>query len=108
MVSFLVALVGRTMIVRQSIGGHGTARAGGGAEAPGSLARAGLIPDWSDDDRAAAEALSCGCLTIPRLSYVRPWPMCSQAAPTRRPSLYRRWRSTRPRSRDPFLNILRF
>src|SRR5260370_39906934 len=55
MVSFLVALVGRTMIVRQFIGWLRTAPAGGRAEATRSLARAWLISDLSDDDRAAAE-----------------------------------------------------
>src|SRR6266436_2507200 len=55
MVSFLVALVGRTMIVRQFIGWIRTAPAGGRAEATRSLARAWLISDLSDDDRAAAE-----------------------------------------------------
>src|SRR5205809_5252341 len=52
---FLVALVGRTMIVRQFIGWIRTAPAGGRAEATRSLARAWLISDLSDDDRAAAE-----------------------------------------------------
>src|SRR5258707_11171782 len=55
MVSFLVALVGRTMIVRQFIGWIRTAPAGGRAEATRSLARAWLISDLWDDDRAAAE-----------------------------------------------------
>src|SRR6266436_4159566 len=55
MVSFLVALVGRTMIVRQFIGWIRTAPAGGRAEATRSLARAWLISDLSDADRAAAE-----------------------------------------------------
>ena len=55
MASFLVALVGRTMIVRQFIGWIRTAPAGGRAEATRSLARAWLISDLSDDDRAAAE-----------------------------------------------------
>src|SRR6266436_4687784 len=55
MVSFLVALVGRTMIVRQFIGWLRTAPAGGRAEATRSLARAWLISDLSDEDRAAAE-----------------------------------------------------
>ena len=55
MVSFLVALVGRTMIVRQFIGWIRTAPAAGRAEATRSLARAWLISDLSDDDRAAAE-----------------------------------------------------
>src|SRR5216110_2367800 len=55
MVSFLVALVGRTMIVRQFIGWIRTAPAGGRAEATRSLARAWLISDLSDDDRGAAE-----------------------------------------------------
>src|SRR5438045_251967 len=54
MVSFLVALVGRTMIVRQFIGWIRTAPAAGRAEATRSLARAWLISDLSDDDRAAA------------------------------------------------------
>src|SRR6267154_2553438 len=55
MASFLVALVGRTMIVRQFIGWIRTAPAGGRAEATRSLARAWLISDLSDADRAAAE-----------------------------------------------------
>src|SRR5712672_609217 len=55
MVSFLVALVGRTMIVRQCSGWIRTAPSGGRAEATRSLARAWLISDLSDDDRAAAE-----------------------------------------------------
>jgi uncharacterized protein (DUF2336 family) len=55
MVSFLVALVSRTMIVRQFIGWIRTAPAGGRAEATRSLARAWLISDLSYDDRAAAE-----------------------------------------------------
>src|SRR5258705_785431 len=55
MVSFLVALVGRTMIVRQFIGWLRTAPAGGRADATRSLARAWLISDLSDDDRAPAE-----------------------------------------------------
>jgi uncharacterized protein (DUF2336 family) len=55
MVSFQVALVGRTMIVRQFIGWIRTAPAGERAEATRSLARAWLISDLSDDDRAAAE-----------------------------------------------------
>jgi uncharacterized protein (DUF2336 family) len=55
MVSFQVALVGRAMIVRQFIGWIRTAPAGERAEATRSLARAWLISDLSDDDRAAAE-----------------------------------------------------
>src|SRR5258708_5258337 len=55
MVSFVVALVGRSMNVRQFIGWLRTAPAGGRAEATRSLARAWLISDLSDDDRAAAE-----------------------------------------------------
>src|SRR5260370_20029813 len=43
------------MIVRQFIGWIRTAPAGGRAEATRSLARAWLISDLSDDDRAAAE-----------------------------------------------------
>src|SRR5258707_1965460 len=50
-----VAFVGRTMIVRQFIGWIRTAPAGERAEATRSLARAWLISDLSDDDRAAAE-----------------------------------------------------
>src|SRR5207237_1079953 len=60
MVSFLVALVGRTMIVRQFIGWIRTAPAAGRAEATRSLARAWLISDLSDDDRAAAEGAFIG------------------------------------------------
>src|SRR5436190_13407870 len=55
MVSFLVALVGRTMIVRQFIGWIRTAPAGERAEATRALARAWLISDLTADDRAAAE-----------------------------------------------------
>jgi uncharacterized protein (DUF2336 family) len=55
MVSFQVALVGRAMIVRQFIGWIRTAPAGERAEATRSLARAWLISDLSDNDRAAAE-----------------------------------------------------
>ena len=51
----LVASAGRTMIVRQFIGWIRTAPAGERAEATRSLARAWLISDLSDDDRAAAE-----------------------------------------------------
>src|SRR5258708_27010130 len=43
------------MIVRQFISWIGTARAGERAEATRSLARAWLISDLSEDDRAAAE-----------------------------------------------------
>src|SRR5258708_27984183 len=55
MVSFEVASAGRTMIVRQFISWIRTAPAGERAEATRSLARAWLISDLSDDDRAAAE-----------------------------------------------------
>src|SRR5882672_8263284 len=53
--SFWVALAGRTMIVRQFISWIRTAPAGERAEATRSLARAWLISDLSEDDRAAAE-----------------------------------------------------
>jgi uncharacterized protein (DUF2336 family) len=52
---FQVALAGRAMIVRQFISWIRTAPAGARAEATRSLARAWLISDLSDDDRAAAE-----------------------------------------------------
>src|SRR4029078_550061 len=53
--SFRVALAGRTMIVRQFISWIRTAPAGERAEATRALARAWLISDLSEDDRAAAE-----------------------------------------------------
>src|ERR1700687_381098 len=55
MVSFQVALAGRAMIVRQFISWIRTAPAGARADATRSLARAWLVSDLSDDDRAAAE-----------------------------------------------------
>jgi len=55
MVSFLVALVGRTMIVRQFISWVRSAPAGERAEATRALARAWLISDLSQEDRAGAE-----------------------------------------------------
>src|SRR3954454_20629463 len=53
--SFQVAQAGRTMIVQQFISWIRTAPAGERAEATRSLARAWLISDLTEDDRAAAE-----------------------------------------------------
>jgi uncharacterized protein (DUF2336 family) len=53
--SIEVALAGRNMIVRQFISWVRTAPAGERAEATRSLARAWIVSDLSQDDRAAAE-----------------------------------------------------
>jgi len=69
-------VAGRAMIVRQFISWIRTAPAGERAEATRALARAWLISDLTEDDRAAAE----GALLMMHLRWcARPWPFARSA-----------------------------
>jgi len=77
------------LIVRQFIGLDRTAPAAGER---GNATCASLIdfPRVSDNDRAAAEALSLAALDDPSHRVRRPWPMCfSDAAPSSHPARHR-------------------